>query len=110
MAVSGGGVPAVGFYAHVPHYIGGPYASATLALVRRLAGHLSVELPEGSYEADAEAQRARLDAAVEADDDLREMLDRLREDEDDTEVPSGDELAAEIERFLRAQGGSGPPG
>ena len=108
MAVSGGGVPAVGFYAHVPHYIGGPYASAALALVRRLAGHLSVELPEGSYEEDAEAQRARLDAAVEADDDLREMLDRLREDEDDTEVPSGDELAAEIERFLRAQGGSGP--
>ena len=47
---------------------------------------------------------------MEADDDLREMLDRLREDEDDTEVPSGDELAAEIERFLRAQGGSGPPG
>lgn len=107
MAVSGSGLPAVGFYAHVPHYIGGPYADAALALIRHLAGHLSVELPEGSFAEDAEAQRGRLDAAVEGDDDLREMLDRLADEDDETEVPSGDELAAEIERFLRAQGGSG---
>ena len=104
---SGSGVPAVGFYAHVPHYIGGPFAAATLALIRHLGRHLDVELDEGTYEEDAAAQRIRLDAAVEADDDVREMLERLEQDAGEVEIPSGDDLAAEIERFLRAQGGSG---
>jgi hypothetical protein len=107
MAVSGSGLPAVGFYAHVPHYIGGPYADATLALIRSLGRHLRVELAEGTLQEDAKAQRERLDAAVESDEDLREMLERLQRDAEDDEVPSGDELAAEIERFLRTQGGPG---
>jgi hypothetical protein len=107
MAVSGSGLPAVGFYAHVPHYIGGPFAAATLALLRHLGRHLNVELPEGAFEEDAAAQRVRLDTAVEADEDIREMLQRLQDETPEEEIPSGDDLATEIERFLRAQGGSG---
>lgn len=102
LAVSGSGIPAVGFYAQVPHYVGGPFAAATLALLRHLARHLSIELSLEDLEEDANQQRARLDAAVEADDDVREILTRLQEGDED--IPSGDELAAEIERFLRGQG------
>jgi hypothetical protein len=38
------------------------------------------------------------------------MLERLEEggDQEEMAVPSGDELAAEIERFLRAEGGGDP--
>jgi hypothetical protein len=111
LAVSGSGIPAVGFFAQVPHYVGGPYAAASLSLLRRLGRHLKMELPLGDLEEEAEAQRARLDAAVEADDDVREILQRL-EGMSDGGIPSGDDLAAEIERFLRTEEGGGgvPPG
>jgi PAC2 family len=111
LAVSGSGIPAVGFFAQVPHYVGGPYAAASLSLLRHLGRHLAMELPAGDLEEEAEAQRARLDAAVEGDEDVREILHRL-EGMSDEGIPSGDDLAAEIERFLRSEDGGGgvPPG
>jgi hypothetical protein len=102
LPVSEAGVPAVGFYAQVPHYVGGPYSAASVSLLRHLARHLGVEIPLAELEDEADAQRARLDAAVAADDDVRELLERM-EQSDDEELPSGDDLAAEIERFLRDQ-------
>ncbi len=107
MAVSGSGIPCVGFYAQVPHYIGGPYAAANLALVQHLGQHLKVGLPLGSFERDAEAQRSRLDAAVDADEDVREILERLQQSATEEDIPSGEDLAAEIEKFLRSEGGAG---
>jgi hypothetical protein len=95
------GIPTVGFYAQVPHYIGGPYAAASASLLRHVGRHLGVDLDVTALEDEAAAQRQRLDAAVAADDDVREILARL--EQTDEEVPSGDELAAEIERFLRGQ-------
>jgi hypothetical protein len=106
LTIAGAGVPTVGFYAQVPHYVGGPYAAATVALLERLSRHLDVELPLGSFAEDAASQRERLDMAVEADDDVRAILERL-EGGDGEEIPSGDELAAEIERFLRDRPGDG---
>jgi hypothetical protein len=106
LPVSETGVPTVGFYAQVPHYIGGPYAAASVSLLRHLARHLGVELPVQDLSEEADAQRQRLDAAVEADDDVREILQRLEQTNE--EIPSGDELAAEIERFLRGQGDVAP--
>lgn len=103
LAVAGSGIPAVGFFAQVPHYVGGPFAAATVSLLRHLERHLSVDLPLDDLEEEAAQQRQRLDAAVEADDDVREILERLQEASAE-EIPSGDELAAEIERFLRGQG------
>jgi proteasome assembly chaperone (PAC2) family protein len=103
IAVAGSGIPAVGFFAQVPHYVGGPFAAATLSLLRHLGRHLSVELSLEDLEEEATQQRQRLDVAVEADEEVREILERLQ-DASDEEIPSGDELAAEIERFLRGQG------
>jgi hypothetical protein len=103
IAVAGSGIPAVGFFAQVPHYVGGPFAAATLSLLRHLGRHLSVELFLEDLEEEATQQRQRLDVAVEADEEVREILERLQ-DASDEEIPSGDELAAEIERFLRGQG------
>jgi PAC2 family len=109
VTITDGGIPAVGFYAQVPHYIGGPYAAATLALLQHVARHLRTELPLGSLDEDARSQRERLDAAVADDDDVRAILAQL-ENASEEEIPSGDELAAEIERFLRNEGpGTIPP-
>ena len=99
-------IPAVGFYAQVPHYIGGPYAAASVSLLRHLARHLGVEIDLAPLTEEADEQRQRLDAAVAGDEDVRDILTRL-EQTDDEELPSGDELAAEIERFLRGQADQG---
>ena len=106
LAVAGSGIPAVGFYAQVPHYVGGPYAPATIALVEHVGGQLGVDLPLGSLPDEAAAQRTRIDAAVQGDDDAREYLERLEQLPAGGErIPSGDELATEIERFLRGEAG-----
>ncbi|HEX6843600.1 MAG TPA: PAC2 family protein [Actinomycetota bacterium] len=114
LAVTGSGIPSVGFYAQVPHYVGGPFAAATLALLQHLGRHLSLAFETADLETEAAEQRGRLDVAVEADDDVRQLLQGLEREPSQEDVPSGEELAAEIERFLRAEdtgdgGGTIPP-
>jgi len=109
LSVTGAGIPAVGFFAQVPHYVGGPYAPATIALVEHLGRHLGVDFPLRSLPDEAAAQRQRIDAAVGADEDARAYLQRLEAMPAGEEgIPSGDELASEIERFLRGEAGEEP--
>jgi hypothetical protein len=108
MTVAGAGIPAVGYYAQVPHYVGAsPYAPATLALLQHLERRLGVTLPLGGLGDDAVSQRQRLDAAIAEDDDSREYLTRLEALASEERVPSGDEIAQEIERYLRQAGSAG---
>jgi PAC2 family len=109
LAVSGSGIPAVGFYAQVPHYVGGPYAAASIALLERVERHLGVSLALGDLPDEALGQRQRLDEAVGSDEDTKRYLERLESIAGDERVPSGDEIASEIERYLRESdtGGSG---
>jgi hypothetical protein len=103
MAVSAAGIPSVGFYAQVPNYVAGPYAAASIALLEHAGRHLGVDLPLGPLTEDAITQRSNLDALVAAQPDARDYLERL-EQMSGAEIASGDELASEIERFLREQG------
>jgi hypothetical protein len=107
MAVAGAGIPTVGFYAQVPHYVGGSFAAATIALLEQTGRHLGVDLPLGDLPNEALAQRQRLDTAVGGDDDARQYLERLESIAGEEHVPSGDELASEIERFLQGEAGGG---
>jgi hypothetical protein len=109
-AVAGAGIPTVGFYAQVPHYVGGSFAVAAIALLEQLGRHVGVDLGLGDLPEEALSQRQRLDAAVGGDDDAREYLERLETIAGEEHVPSGDELASEIERFLQGEaGGDEPP-
>ncbi|MFM8999800.1 MAG: PAC2 family protein, partial [Actinomycetota bacterium] len=107
------GIPSVGYYAQIPHYVGGPYPTATITLLEFAGRHLGVAFPTGDLADEAATQRERLDAAVAADEDSRAYVARLESSAGDEvapgPLPSGDELAAEIERFLRGQAG-GPAG
>lgn len=106
--VAGGGIPAVGFFAQVPHYVGGTYSQATMALLEHAARHLGVEVSLGGLPDEAMTQRERLDAVVAADQDSRTYVARLESAVDNQEVPTGDELVSEIERFLQQrEGGAG---
>ena len=104
MTVAAAGIPAIGYYAQVPHYIGAAaYAPASLALLQHLERRLGVTIPLGTLGDDALAQRERLDAAIAEDDDSREYLERLEALASEERVPSGDEIASEIERYLKEQ-------
>ena len=101
MAMIGSGVGTVGFFAQVPHYVGGPWAPATIALLDHVGRHLGVELPLADLPEEAVSQRARVDALVESQDDARDYQERLEGLPGEDGMPNGDELASEIERFLR---------
>lgn len=113
-------LPALGLWAQVPHYVSGeitPYPAAALALLEKLDQVGGLALPKGDLLAEAERTRNRLDAAVATNDDHQAMLRALEERHDQqiaiqgpeapADLPTADELAAEVERFLRDQGRDG---
>ncbi len=113
MTVSDAGTPAVGFFAQVPLYAAAGYTAATVALLHRLATHLGLALDVDALVEEEREQRARYDAAVAGDPALRKTVSLLEAGAGGMEterLPSGDELAREIERFLRGQPEEGADG
>ena len=109
MAIAEGGIPAVGYFAQVPHYVSGPYPAASLALVQALARHLEIDLPTGDLADEARQLRTRLDTATALEETTRTYVERLESMVDEQRLPSGDDLIGEIERFLREGGTEGRP-
>ncbi len=69
--------------------------------------HLDAPMSLGDLPEEARTQRLHLDTAVAAQEDVQQMVEQLELQQSDAEetIPSGDELASEIERYLRGQGG-----
>jgi hypothetical protein len=107
MAVARAGMPAVGLYAQVPHYVSGDYAAAAIALLEHLGRHLELELPSGALPAEARKQRMLLDTATASDERTKAYVEQLETMTDEARLPEGDELIDEIERFLRERGSEG---
>jgi hypothetical protein len=112
MAMAEAGIPAVGYFAQVPHYVSGPYPAASVALLEALGRHLGEELPMGDLREEAHQLRTRLDTATALEETTRSYVERLETMVDEQRLPSGDDLITEIERFLREGGteGSQRPG
>ena len=110
------GVPAVGLWAQVPHYVSNvPYPGASVALLDGLSDVAGVVTEGVALRNDAAAHRARLDELVKQSDEHIAMVRQLEAAYDAASseasatgllgpLPTGDELAAELERFLRDQG------
>ena len=109
LAAAAAGIPAVGFFAQVPHYVNTSYPTASLALLTALGRHLGEELPVGTLATRALERRNMLDAAAASDDETRAHVERLEALADESGQPAGDELIADIERFLREGGGDEEP-
>ena len=105
LEITAAGIPALGYFAQVPHYVSGPYATAALALLRALGHHLAAEIPAGGLAEEAIELRKRLDTAAGLDETTRGYVERLEAMYDEQRLPSGDDLISDIERFLRDQGG-----
>jgi hypothetical protein len=116
------GLTTLGMWVRIPHYVAGPYPEASRVLLERLSSHLGTPVDLSGFDREIEDNRERLDVAATSSDEVRDhvaQLERLYDAEQrppegplgidlqrgapitDVDVPSGDELAAEIERFLR---------
>lgn len=104
-AIGQAGIPAIGYYAQVPHYISGPYPAAAVELLHAVERHLGTEIPMATLTDDATALRTRLDAAAALEETTRTYVERLEAMVDEERLPSGDDLISDIERFLRDRGG-----
>ena len=104
MAISKAGIPAVGYFAQIPHYVSGEYPGAAAELLRAVGRHLDVEPPLGDLPDEARALRKRLDTAAALDENTRSYVERLEAMADESRLPVGDDLIADIERFLRDRG------
>ena len=105
LEVARAGIPALGYFAHVPHYISGPYPAASVALLETVGHHLGAHLPAGDLEDEARQLRTRRDAAAAIEETTRTYGERLESMVDEQRLPAGDDLIADIERFLRDRGG-----
>jgi hypothetical protein len=110
------GIPSLGLWAQVPHYASAmPYPAGGAALIEGLAQVADLAVDAGPLDEATASTRQRLDALVADSDEHRELVTQLEhhvDDEEDEvgegrgpelELQSGDELAAEVERFLRDQ-------
>jgi hypothetical protein len=112
VACAGVGIPAVGLWARVPHYCAAmAFPPAALALLDGLAAVSGLVIDTAELREAAEAGRRNVDELVAANPEHVAMVRELEERVDDSEglppdlglgiVPSGEEIAAEFERYLR---------
>ncbi|MCU1487613.1 MAG: hypothetical protein JWN67_4359 [Actinomycetia bacterium] len=101
------GLPNVGLWAQVPHYAAGmAFPGASLALLDGLERVARVRVDLDALRDADRLLRARLDTLVIDNTEHVAMVRQLEQHYDEAAelmgpVPSGDELAAEVERFLR---------
>jgi len=108
------GIPVIGLWARVPHYVSAmPYPEASAALIEGLCAVTGAVLDSSSLRRAGEESRRQVDELIGANPEHLEMVRRLEAALDseevsstglDVDVPSGDEIAAELEQFLRGEG------
>jgi predicted ATP-grasp superfamily ATP-dependent carboligase len=113
MAFGEASIPCVGLWARVPHYVAAmPYPDASAALLDGLARLTDIEVDASSLHAAAATTQQHVARLIEGSDEHMALVRQLEEQHDAEvssptldfgELPSGDEIAAELERFLRGE-------
>jgi proteasome assembly chaperone (PAC2) family protein len=89
------------------HQAGGSHPPAALALVHALARLAAVEVDTAELDAASKEHLEQVEQAVRERPQIAEFIDQIRalveQGDDDERIPSGDEIAAELERFLSQQ-------
>jgi proteasome assembly chaperone (PAC2) family protein len=110
------GLPAVGIWARVPHYAATmPFPSASEALLDKLGELTGVVVDTSELHSAATTTLDQLDRLILGSAEHSAMVRQLEQNDDDeiqsaaafdlTDLPSGDEIAAELERYLRGDRG-----
>ena len=97
-------MPAVSFWAAVPHYVvQPPCPKATLALLGQLEDLLEISIPLGDLPEESRAWERGVDELSEEDEEIGDYVRALEETRDTAELPeaSGEAIAREFERYLK---------
>jgi proteasome assembly chaperone (PAC2) family protein len=107
------GIPAIGLWARVPHYVSAmPYPAAAATLLEGLARLADLELDTSALREAATSSRQQIDQLIAGSEEHAALVHQLEAQQDREQglagnafgnLPSGDELAAELERFLRGE-------
>jgi predicted ATP-grasp superfamily ATP-dependent carboligase len=108
------GLPSASLWASVPHYVAAAAnPKAALALLRRVEVLIGVSVDVSELESSAADYERQVGMAVRSDPDIQAFVERLEQAADSEEqgpledLPSGDILASEFQRFLRQRGREG---
>jgi predicted ATP-grasp superfamily ATP-dependent carboligase len=111
-------IQAVGLWARVPHYVAAmPYPAASASLLDGLARLADIEVDTTSLHAAAATSNQQIEQLIAGSEEHAALVRQLEAQHDSEQVtggaemgtadfgdlPSGDELAAELERFLRGE-------
>ena len=120
-ALRDAGLDTLGLWARIPHYVAGEYPEASRALLEQFSSHLGTPVDLAEFDAEIADNRARLDVAAQGSEEVREHVEQLEQMYDaeaeaerqtpgdaapsitEEQVPTADDLAAEIERFLQGR-------
>lgn len=106
-ACVGNGIPAISFWAGVPHYVSQPpNPKATLALLHSVEDVLDVPVPLGELPHQADEWQKVVDEMAAEDEEVIEYIRNLEQRDDeldrgDMTTASGEAIAREFERYLR---------
>jgi predicted ATP-grasp superfamily ATP-dependent carboligase len=112
MAFAEVAIPVVTLWARVPHYVAGmPFPEASAALIEGLVGLGGLSFDSTALRRAADSSRRQVDQLIADNNEHQAMVRKLEENIDASEgnamgvdgVPSGDEIAAELEEFLRGE-------
>ncbi|MBN8867443.1 MAG: PAC2 family protein [Solirubrobacterales bacterium] len=101
------GLPSVSLWAAVPHYVAAvPNPKAALALSEKLESITRVAADISGLEDETISYEDQIGRAVAADPEVEELVERIENEQrsrrgSDVDVPSGDALAIEFQRFLK---------
>jgi predicted ATP-grasp superfamily ATP-dependent carboligase len=110
------GIQSASLWAAVPHYVSlAPSPKAAGALCERLATLLGAEIDTTELDQASDAYVRQVSEAIASDEETAayvEELERRADELDESDIPSGESLAAELSRFLREreEGEDGVPG
>ncbi|HYO40462.1 MAG TPA: PAC2 family protein [Nocardioidaceae bacterium] len=97
-------IPAVSFWAAVPHYVAQPPCpKATLALLNRVEDLLEVSIPLADLPEESRAWERGVDELAEEDEEIGDYVRALEQTRDTADDPqaTGDAIAREFERYLK---------
>lgn len=107
------GIPAMGLWARVPHYVSTmPFPGASAALIDTLAALSGLDVDSAPLHTAGDVARQQVEELIGKSAEHRRMVRQLEERLDAAEgnpldlgvIPSGDQIAAELERYLRDEG------
>jgi proteasome assembly chaperone (PAC2) family protein len=102
------GLTSASLWAAVPHYVAAvPNPKAALALLRRLEQFTGIAIEASELEDEMDRFETQVDRAVASNPEIEELVRRLETELDEApeldtgDMPSGDTIARDFQRFLR---------